>query len=662
MSRFIQREERVKTAEGEFVVRSIDRNNKIVELFDPSSGELKKMTVPAMRRQISDGSMRRLTVKPISGIVRDLAQSDSASRQLLFNRFRVQRLESCLHRGDSKAEAIRKLIAEPPTLDDGTPVPPISERQAYRLINAASTSPLELMPAHAERGNRRPRHSTEVDDLIRHLIEEEYAKDRSRITMLKLAESATALAREKALIAERISISRAYVRDFFIKHYHGDLDYQRIDPRIAKSKKAVAKQRIRVDAALQRVEQDTNFLPFYVMTSEGPLKNPYLTVSIDCGTGVPLGWHLSKTPVTEEETLDCLERSLYSKAERFSELSIDCSIDPYGLFANLYLDNGPENKGRRITRVTEIGIFLTRTAANSGHHKPFIERFFGSLKPALEGLPGCTRFNGKDGARSEEAMKDDLMTLDQLERWIVRWMYEKWIHHKLERFITADYYDTDEAPGITPATRWAYYEQNTILPNPPDRERWIRMRYLTEEPCLSAKTGLSINGFRYKGEHLPQLIRQYGPGSKVTAYYNPSDYRFAYVADRETGELLRLVNAEVTPTTPGFSFTEAKLRRAHVRKTAAAVPACVANFQRELAAASLSGGGRKRGHMAEQREVRAAAKLSKAIQKSEANPVPAKPAGDAPTLWTDGLLLTDDAIPDFELETKPRKSNGGTTP
>lgn len=658
MSRFIQREERVKTAEGEFVVRSIDRNNKLVELFDPSSGELKKVTLPAMRRQISDGSMRRLTVKPMSGTVHDLAQSDSARRELLFNQLRLRRIESCLHRGDSKAEAIRKLIAKPLTLDDGTPVPPISERQAYRLINAASTSPLELMPAHAERGNRRPRYSNEVDDLIRHLIEEEYAKVDSRITLLKLAESASVLAREKALIAERNSISRAYVRDFFIKHYHGDLDYKRIDPRLARSKKAVAKQRIRVDAALQRVEQDTNFLPFYVMTSEGPLQNPYLTVSIDCGTGVPLGWHLSKTPVTEEETLDCLERSLYSKAERFSELSIDCSIDPYGLFANLYLDNGPENKGRRVTRITEIGIFLTRTAANSGHHKPFIERFFGSLKSALEGLPGCTRFDGEDGARSEQAMKDDLMTLDELERWIVRWIYEKWIHNKLQRFITADY-DTDEAPGITPATRWAYYEQNTILPNPPDRERWIRMRYLTEEPRLNAKTGLSINGFRYKGEHLRQLIRQYGPNSRVTAYYNPSDYRFAYVPDRETGELLRLVNAEVTATTPAFSFTEAKKRRAHVRNSAPAAPSCVENFQRDLAVASLTSGRRKRGHMAEQRDIREAAKLSKAIQKGHADPIPAQTDGEGPKLWTDEVFLTDDAIPDFELETKPRKSNGG---
>ena len=659
MSRFIKREERIRTAEGEFVVRGIDPLSQTVELFDTGSGQHKKVTIPAMRRQISDGSMRRLTVRPMSGIVRDLAQSESARQQLLFNQIRLHRLESYLRLGDGKAEAIRKLRAEPLELDDGTPVPLISERQAYRLLDNAATSPLNLMPAYADRGNRRSRHSEGVEELVRYLIEEEYAKVHSRITMRKLAEFATTLAREKNLIGPTQRISRAYVRAFFVGNYHADLDHKRLDPRLARSAKHVAQQRIRVDAALQRVEQDTNYLPFFVKTPDGILENPYLTVALDCATSVPLGWHLSKTPVTEEETLDCLERSLYSKAERFSQLGINCDIDPYGLFANLCLDNGPENKGRRITRITEIGIFLTRVAANSPHRKPFIERFFGSLKPALEGLPGCTRFKGVDGARSEEAKKDDLMTLDELEHWIVRGMYEKLIHAPLERLITADY-DTDEAPGITPATRWKYYEQTMIPPAPPDRERWIRVRYLTEERSLSAKTGLSIEGFRYRGEHLRQLIAQYGPDSKVMAYYNPSDYRFAYVANRETGELLRLVNAEVTPSTPAFSFTEAKTRRAYVRRTAAPAPDCVENFRRELAAASLSGSRRKRGHMEAQRDVREAAKLDKAIEKSRTNPVPAQPEGEAAQHWTDDLFLTDDAIPEFDVETKPRKSNGGS--
>lgn len=658
MSRFMQREERIRTAQGEFVVRAIDPDSQTVELFDTGSGVHKKVTIPAMRRQLSDGSMRRLTVRPMSGTVRDLAKSESARQQLLFNQLRLRRLESYLHHGDGKAEAIRKLRAEPLELDDGTPIPPISERQAYRLLDTAATSPLDLMPAYADRGNRCARHSEAVDELVRYLIDEEYAKVHSRITMRKLAELATMLAREKSLIGATQCISRAYVRALFIGSYHADIDHKRIDPRLARSAKHVAQRRIRVDAALQRVEQDTVCLPYLVRTSEGILQNPNLTMSFDCATGMPLGWHMSKTAPTEEETLDCLEMSLYSKAERFSQLGIDCSIDPYGLFANLYLDNGPENKGQRITRITEIGIFLTRVAAHSGHRKPYIERLFGSLKPALESLPGCTRFDGKDGARTEQAMQDDLMTLDELERWIVRWVYEEWIHHPLDRLLSADY-DIDEAPGITPAARWKYYEQNSILPNPPDRERWIRVRYLTELRGLSPKTGLSLEGFRFKGEHLRHLIRQYGPDSKVMAYYNPSDYRFAYVADRETGELLRLVNAEVTPTTPGFSFTEAKNRRAHVLKTAPAAPACVENFRRDLAAASLSGGRRKRGQTETQRAIREAGKLNKAIEKSRANPVPAEPDGEVAPSWTDDLFLSDDAIPEFDVETKPRKSNGG---
>lgn len=658
MSRFMHTEERVQTEQGEFVVRTIDRDNQVVELFDPSSGALTKITLPAMRRQISDGSMRRLAKRPSSAIAHDLAKSECACRQHMFNLLRIRKLESYMQRGDGRAEAIRKLLKETLTLDDGTCVPAISERQAYRLIHAAAHSPLELIPAYADRGNRTVRHPEAVNNLIRDLIDEAYAKVHSRITMRALAQLATTFARERGLIDTTRKISRAYVKSIFLRYFAADLDYKRVDPRIARSKKHVAQERIVVEAALQRVEQDTVVLPFLVQTTEGPLQNPYMTMSIDCGTGVPLGWHLSTTPVTEEETLDCLETSLYSKADRFKQLSINCDIDPYGLFANLYLDNGAENKGERITRLAEIGLPLTRTAAHSGHRKPFIERFFGSLKSALEGLPGCTRHNGKDGTRTEVAAKENLMTIDELERWIVRWAYEQWIHTVLDRLLSADY-KLDEAPGITPATRWKYYEQATCLPCPPDRTDWIRVRYLRNERGLSPKTGLSIEGFRFRGENLRRLVGQYGPDSKVMAYYNPSDYRFAYVADKETGQLLSLVNAEVGPNTPAFSFSEAKKRRAHVRKVAPAAPACVASFQLDLANASLSGKRRKKGHAEKQREVRQASKLNKAIKKSRAHPAPPNPETDIQTMDNAEVFLTDDAIPTFEIETKPSKPNGG---
>lgn len=661
MSRFMHREERIRTPQGEFLVRSINPDSQTIELLDPSSGELSSMTAAAMRRQISDGSVRRLTVRTMSGTVRDLAQNEKARQQHMFNMARVRLLEKHIRRGESRAEAIRQLRAKPIELDDGTIVPSISERQAYRLLDAAANCPLELMPAYADRGNRQARHSEEVDSLVHYLIDEAFAKVHSRITMLKLAELATALAREKGLITNQERISRDYVQRTIINDYSADISRKRLDPRIARSAKHVAQQRIVVDAALQRVEQDTVTLPFLVKTTDGILQNPYLMVSIDCGSGVPLGWHLSATPVTEEDTLDCLEVSLYSKAERLKLLEIDCEIDPYGLLANWYLDNGPENKGQRVTRVAELGIFLTRVAAHSGHRKPFIERFFKSLKSALESLPGCTRFEGKDGVRTELAKEDQLMTIEQLERWIVRWFYEYWIHKTLDRFVTADY-ELDKATGITPFARWKHFEQNTILPPPPDPDRWIKVKYLADVRSLSAKTGLSIEGFRFKGDNLRQLIGQYGPDSKVTAYYNPSDYRFAYVADIETGELVQLVNAEVSSATPAFSFSEAKKQRTQVRQSGAAAPPCANAFERDLANASLSGKRKKTGHTQAQREVREASKLGKAIDKSRKNPVPTTPESSRSMTQLDDLFITDDAIPQFVVETKPRKQNGGLAP
>ncbi|ANQ83094.1 hypothetical protein dqs_0011 [Azoarcus olearius] len=658
MSRFTQREERLQAGDREFVVRSIDPINKSVELLDPSTGDVNKMTLAAMRRQLSDGQLRRVTVCPLSGTVRELEQSAKARQTYLFNQTRVQRIEHFMRDGDTKAEAIRRMCAEPLTLNDGVIVSPISIRQAYRLMDAARTSPQELLPAYVGRGNRTARYPDEVERLVRDLIEEEYAKVHSRITLRKLADFATTFAKERELIAEHRRVSRAYVRDILVTHYHGDISHRRLDPRVARAAKHVAQQRIHVDAALQRVEQDTLVLPLIIKTADGNVHQPHLMVCMCCGTAMPLGWLLSLTPVTEEDTFQCLDISLRSKAERFEQLGIDCDIDPFGLFANLYLDNGPENKGKRITQIATVGISITRVAGHSGHRKPFIERLFKSLKLALESLSGFTRFDEKDGTRVAEAEKEALMTFEQAEQWLVRWLYEVWPHTPLDRFVTADY-DIEKAPGITPAARWKHYEQHSILPSPPDRTQWVRLRYVTSVRSMSPKTGVPIEGFRFRGDNLRHLIAQYGPDSKVTVYYNPSDYRFAYVADKKTGELLQLVNAEVRASTPAFSFSEAKKRRAHVRASNPPMPESVAAFNSDLAKASVSDASHKRGIRQRQHAIRESAKLDKALQKSRTNPLPADADTDRLPTLMDDCFITEDAIPAFEVEAKPTQPNAG---
>lgn len=658
MSAYPQRQERIGTPEGDFHVEAIDPVRQRAHLTCLTTGATKTVPLATMRRNLSDGIWHRLNVRLVTGVVRDLTVSDAARKRHALNLAIVEQLKTLIKGGLSKAEAIRSLAGKKIELAEGKTVDMIPERSAYRLLAAAETAPLEMLPAYAERGNRKKRYSEEVEDFILDLIDEHFARIHSRITMRNLAELASVQARERGLINPSERLSRAYITQLYTSYRHADLDHKRLDPRVARAAKHVAMHRIHVEAPLQRVEQDGHVIPMVVKTPDGILKNPVILVSIDCATSMPLGWHLTATAATEEDSLRCLDVSLYSKEERFKALAIDCAIDPYGLPGNLIIDNGAENRGQRILGLTEVGISLNRAPADSGHRKPFIERLFRSMKSDLQVLPGSTRFNDKDGTRTEEATQEDLMTLQELEIWIVRWLYERWIHKKLRRFVTA-YYATDKAPGVTPSERWTHYSQTMIVPFPPSPDLWARVRYLSEQRSMSPKTGVSLRGFNFRGEHLPRLIAQYGPNADVTVYYNPSDYRFTYVPDKETKELRQLVNTEVRPETPAFSFDEATKRRRHVLRSSANTPPQVEKFHSDLAKVALGPQKRKASHTEQQRAVREAIKLSRSIEDSRKKPVTDAAERIPGRLWTDDLPLTDDAIPTLEVRTKPTKPRTG---
>lgn len=658
MSAYPQRQERIGTPEGDFHVEAIDPVRQRAHLTCLTTGATKTVPLATMRRNLSDGIWHRLNVRLVTGVVRDLTVSDAARKRHALNLAIVEQLKTLIKGGLSKAEAIRSLAGKKIELAEGKTVDMIPERSAYRLLAAAETAPLEMLPAYAERGNRKKRYSEEVEDFVLDLIDEHFARVHSRITMRNLAELASVQARERGLLNPSERLSRAYITKLYTTYRHADLDHKRLDPRVARAAKHVAMHRIHVDAPLQRVEQDGHVIPMVVKTPEGILKNPVILVCIDCATSMPLGWYLTATASTEEDSLQCLEVSLYSKEERFKALSIDCPIDPYGLPGNLIIDNGSENRGQRILGLTEVGMSLNRAPAHSGHRKPFIERLFRSMKSDLQVLPGSTRFKDKDGMRTEAAMQDELMTLEQLEIWIVRWLYERWIHKKLRRFVTASY-ATDKAPGVTPAERWTHYSQTMLVPFPPSRDLWARVRYLCEERSISPKTGASVRGFNFRGDHLPRLIAQYGENAHVPVYYNPSDYRFAYVPDKETKELRQLVNTEVRPETPAFSFDEATKRHRHVLRSSAKTPPQVEKFHSDLAKAALAPQKRKASHTEQQRAVREAVKLSKSIEGSRKKPITDPVESTPGRLWTDDLPLTDDAIPTLEVRAKPAKPRTG---
>lgn len=649
MSHFLRPGEFLLTLGGPREVLSPGADSGKVSLLDQSTNTVTTLTVTELRKNIASGKYARAVKHINTGKVTALTVSPSAQAKLTYNLEVVRRIESELRRGMSISEAYSLHANDIIELSDGSTKPICSLRHVQRLIKSARTGALELTPAYSARGNRTNRHDEKLLDLILTLAETEYSVKHSRLTIRSLTDLVNADA--GSILREGQKVSREYVKNVLIQHWHTDLDHGRLDHRVARSAKAIAKNRIKVEGALHRVEQDTVNLPFVVMTPFGVADELNLMLAMDCATSMPLAWRLVARKVTSEDTLKCLEMGMSSKESLFVQHEIRCDIDPYGTYLQLHIDNGPENVGERIDNLAIFGIDVTRTPAYSGHLKPFIERLNRSLKEALEVLPGCTRFNGKDGERSEAARSDPLMTLEQLEHWIVRWLYEKWIHTPLERFITADI-ELSKALGLTPAARWRSSENRYPLPMPPPPGMWIEILYEETTRSLCRKTGVSVEGFRFRGDNLVTLVNQYGDKARISLRFNPSDYRFVYAFDKHTHQPLVLINVEITPESPAYSFGEARQRRKDLRDSEEE-PQQAKDFDRDLAHTGMSRSKGSGSRRQDKKNLTKNVKAQEALDRARNNPVPLP--DNSPALDSAQAYVTPDAVPVFETVSKPRK-------
>lgn len=658
MSRYLQQGDLIATQNGERLVKHIWAAEDLVELIEPTELLSECVRFSELRAHLSTGSYRiKDRDAPIAGVALHDA-SNAARRKEVENRLILAELKKRMRQGATAHEAICSLRKTTLLDSDDGPIPLGSERTMYRILARGDAREQAQMPQFHLRGNHGGGHSDRVIKLVLQLIEEEYARVKSRFRIPALTKLANQQAHAANLLRNGEQLGKKFVRRILVEHWHPDLDYRRLDPRLARSAKAVAKQRIRAGGALHRTEGDSLHLPFIARGPGGEmLAELWLMVVIDCYTSMPISWRLMKKRPTVDDTLACLERAMYPKRQIFVALNINCPLDPYGTPIQLIVDNGSENKGERMDRLTLIGINLERTPAHSGHRKPFIERLHGALKSDLEVLPGCTRFNGKDGERTEQAKEDDLMTFEELERWIVRWLYEKWANRMLERFITADYH-LERDDGTTPMERWAKYERVCPIPLPPEPDRWNAVKLEETTRSLSPKTGIPLEGFRFRGENLPKLIRQYGPDAKVRVLYSPVDYRFIYVPDKDSSCLLKLINDEVTEETPAFDFDEAKRRRKHVRASGGPAADALEQFDKDLMNAATKKS--KRSRKEANREQHDTALLEAAMARQRESPLPATNS-DGLSQPSSEMFISEDAIPNFRVSQRPHNADHTVT-
>jgi putative transposase len=276
-----------------------------------------------------------------------------------------------------------------------------------------------------------------------------------------------------------------------------------------------------------------------------------------------VGWALKVGSPNASDGLRCVESLVFPKRAAWSSLQLEYDFEIHGTPHLLVFDNGPEARNERMQRLVRLGVDVMHCRSHAAHGKPFIERLNRAFKEALQLLPGCTRMDGVDGARDPVALGDELMTVEELERWLVRWYYEDWAHRPLKRHLRSDFANPVKL-GHTPAERWRRMtgELAYAVPLSPSLSDWRMTLYDHEFRTLGRKTGITYSGFNYRGEHLPYLIDKYGE-RQVKVLANPDDFRQVFVDDGDDRPLVPLTEEFADESTPAYSFKDAEnLRKA----------------------------------------------------------------------------------------------------
>lgn len=505
-----------------------------------------------------------------------------------------------------------------------------SRATLYRYAKA-NRNGLPLLRGDANKGNRLPRYNGQIVDLICSAANGLYLKPGAKWTIGDLAAHVNDEALAAGWLAEGQRIGRTFVAKAIVDNLSVDPEIDRMDPKLVAAAKSIAKNRIVVPSPLARVEQDALHLPFVVTTQHGESSNVYWIHAIDCWSGMPVGWKMVVGAPNESDGLACVESILFSKKERLAQLGLAYDVDVYGTPHQLVFDNGAEARGERIHRLVRLDIDVMHCKSRHAHGKPFIERLNRSLKEALQTLPGCTRFNGKDGQRDPVKLGDKLMTEQELERWIVRWYFEDWANTELKRHLRSDFHDSVKL-GSTPAARWKRVTQELAyaVPLPPARSEWLMTLYEHYVRTLNRKTGITHLGFNYKGENIPYLLQKYGE-VPLNILVNPDDYRQVFVNEGNDMPLVRLTEEFVDETTPAYSFAYMQEQAKTMKPNSSESPTKKA-FRRDVHSHSIASTGKpasKKPSKAEKNRATAnRVKEATAIRRAAENPIP--PKSDTP--------------------------------
>jgi len=539
-----------------------DKGEEFVSSFD----EFHERVARGQYRWVSNGATTPIAEIP----VRHLTKTERCALD--------QRLEllELVRRGRNDEKPWSAIIVQ---LDEycrtkGIAVPNLRTLQRWRKADNFATATDQLAPFYSARGNKRLFKTLEDLDFEETVADEIYQRfcstDKFNVSQLtKLVnDRCRKRAEERNMFFK--GISRRSVGRRVKALTQTLLASGRVDKNTYAQEMRGAIQKFVVERPYERVEVDATPLDVFCCDGSGKIiGRPTCYAGIDAATGAIVTIKCSIQKPSQDFVLSALEFCFSPKGEEFRQKYKlkHPWLAPTSL-ESIVLDNAQEHHGGVVLNALRyLNTVIDYPMAGKPQAKPYIERFFGTLKAHLiNTCPGSVVSQSKmEKDPIGRAMTQNLYTVAELEALIIRWVADVYMQTPSPRL------ESRFGVGTSPAQAMALLKQQYVVLPPPNPEefRAACLRYHSKELTLS-RVGISFDTMTYHSRELDHLYKELGMKRKVQVRYYPLDCLEIFVVDpRNRDNLIVARNRE--PAMPLISFEEARAIRKSHRKSDAAL-------------------------------------------------------------------------------------------
>lgn len=535
-----------------------------------SLGEEFVLKIDDFQQRFAQGQYRRSYGPTVSAVqpmpVRNLTQTERGG---LDQRLELlEYIEEARRDGCSWTATIERLKAH--CVEHNLTLPSVRTIQRWRKSSALAGSTDQLAPRFSARGNKRRMQT--LDDLdfeetvVDEIMRSYFHTDKFNVSQI------TKLVNDQCRMraAQRNTLFRGISRRSVSRRIR-ELEQTLIAPgRISKAthdqEMRAAIRKLLVERPYERVEVDATPLDVFCCNENGePIGRPTCYAGIDAATGAIIMLKCCIAKPSQDFVLSALEFCFSPKGEAFSKR--------YGLnhpwlvpaaIETIVVDNAQEHHGGLVlSALRYLNTTIDYPMAGKPQARPFIERFFGTLKAGLiNTLPGSTKSQSKfERDPIGRAMKERLYTVQELEALIIKWVADVYMQTPSQRL------EYRFEPGCSPARAMELLKQRYVLIPPPDPEEFRNacLRYNVDELTLS-REGVCYQTMTYNSHELSKLYQRRGQNTKVKVRFNPLDCRSVFVVDpSDAGVLIEAYNR--LTGMPLISFEEARKIRRVLRKS-----------------------------------------------------------------------------------------------